>query len=72
MFNDLKNAINAAEAIENELNYWKGNTLAYIEQYQAIENRGEYDNARLAEETAKLDLYNHVMVCISKWVKSQI
>ena len=72
MFNEIKNAINAAESLESQLDYWKSSILENVDRYAKMEERDEWDNARFAEEQAKLDLYNHVMTCVQKWVKSQI
>lgn len=72
MFNEIKNAINAAESFENQLDYWKSTTLENVERYNKMEELDEWDKARLTEEQAKLDLYNYVMTCVQKWVKFQI
>lgn len=72
MYTEIKNAINAAEDFEAQLQWWKKSLIDEIERYQSMEDRDEWDDARLKEASAKLDLYNHVMLCAQKWVKSQL
>lgn len=72
MYTEIKNAINAAEDLEAQLSWYKKNLIDEIERFEGMEERDEWDNARLAQTSAKLDLYNHIMLCAHKWVKSQL
>ena len=72
MFTEIRNAINAAECLESHLAWWGNNVKAEVERFESMTDKDDWDNARLAEECAKLDLYNYMIATMQKWVKNQL
>lgn len=73
MFDEMRNAINAAENVISQLK-WRKDSL--IEQLDAYNNReDELNDWELSEKkqlATELDLMYEVEKHITKWVKSQI
>ncbi len=70
MFENLKNAISAAETMLSDLDYSHRNAMEYYKQYAAIENRDEYDEKQFQLYKAQLELYADVKDFIETWVKA--
>ena len=70
MFENLRNAINAAEWILNNLQWAKENAVSELD---ALNNRedslNDWEESEKRELAAKLDAYNAVVLCMKKFVK---
>ena len=73
MFDEMRNAINAAENVASQLKWRKDSLTSQLDEYNNRE--GELNDWEVSEKkqlATELDLVNEVEKFITKWVKSQI
>ena len=71
MFKNLRNAINAAEWILNNLEWCKNNAISELDALNAREDGlTDWEESEKKELAAKLDAYNAVVLCMKKFVKA--
>ena len=71
MFENLRNAINAAEWILTNLEWCKNNAISELDALNSsTEPLSEWEESAKKELAAKLDAYNAVVLCMKKFVKA--
>ncbi len=76
MFDEMRNAINAAETVINQMKYRKDSLTDTLSNYNdrilAGDGLTDWEESERKECATELDLINDVEKFIMKWVKSQI
>lgn len=73
MFDEMRNAINAAENVVSRFKWRKDSLISQLDEYNSREDElNDWEDSEKKQIAIELDLINEVEKYITKWVKSQI
>lgn len=73
MFEEMRNAINAAESVLSQLQWRKSSLVSSLDEYHNREDElTDWERSDMRQYATELDLIYDIEKHVQKWVKSQI